>query len=74
MPAKNTRRILKSGSTKTVALPPDWLRALKLGLGDPVDVFYDSIVLVVPKDSEIDVDYVTKELSILMARRDNQSV
>ena len=70
MTAKNIRRILKSGSSKTVALPPDWLRALKLGLGDPVEVFYDSIVLVVPKDGRIDLDYINKELTILLARRD----
>ena len=34
MPFESVRKIMQVGGSKTVALPPSWLRALGLGLGD----------------------------------------
>lgn len=69
MVSRTTRKILRVGGSKTVAMPPDWLRALELDLGDLVEVVYDSIVLVMPKTQELDLDFVIRELKLLGAHR-----
>jgi len=64
MPAKTTRKILKVGGSKTVALPPDWLRALELDLGDVVEVLYDTIVIIKPQQIGLDFDLLKHEWTI----------
>jgi hypothetical protein len=41
------------------------LRALKLELGDKVDVLYNNVVLVIPKGVGFDCDFLKRELDIL---------
>ena len=53
------------GGSRVVALPPDWLAALGLDLGDAVDVIYDSIVLVKPQSMRLDLEFLVKELALL---------
>ena len=65
MPAKTERKILKVGPSKAVALPPDWLRALNLRLGDTIEVLYNFIVLIKPKGVPMDPAFLKKELDIL---------
>ena len=65
MPAKTTRKLVKVGGSKAVALPPDWLRALKLELGDVLEVFYDSVVLIKPKGMKLSTEFLKRELDIL---------
>ena len=65
MPAKTCRKILKSGTSKVIALPPDWLKAFNLKTGDDVEVLYNFIVLVKPKNVEVDFKFLKKELEIL---------
>jgi antitoxin component of MazEF toxin-antitoxin module len=65
MPARIERKILETGTSRAVALPPDWMRALKLDKGDPVDVLYNFIVLVKPKNVKLDPEFLRKELEIL---------
>jgi len=66
MPAKIQRKILRSGDSKTAALPPDWLRIFNLDVGDDIDIFYNSIVIVKPKDFKLDPDFLKKEFALIM--------
>jgi antitoxin component of MazEF toxin-antitoxin module len=65
LPAKTERKILEAGTSKAVALPPDWLRALRLDKGDTIEVLYDYIVLIKPKNVKFDLAFLSKELEIL---------
>lgn len=65
MPACSRRRIMAVGGSKVVAMPPDWLAAFELHLGDTVEVIYDSVVLIKPQEMRIDPDFLCKELAIL---------
>jgi antitoxin component of MazEF toxin-antitoxin module len=69
MPARSERRVLKCGTSKTVALPPDWLRAFGLEVGDVIDVLYDSVLLIKPKHLELDLDLFVKEFATLTNHR-----
>ena len=66
MPAKIERKILKSGDSKVTALPPDWLRAFDINVGDDVTMLYNSIVIVKPKGFKIDEDFLKKEFALIM--------
>jgi hypothetical protein len=44
-------------------MPPGWLSALGLRVGDTIDVLYDSIVVVKPKDMDLDPDFLVKEFT-----------
>jgi len=66
MPARSERKILKSGDSKVVALPPDWIRAMKARLGDAVDILYNSIVLIKTKNLRLDPDFLRKEFEIML--------
>jgi hypothetical protein len=73
MPARTTRKILKlGGTTKGIALPLDWLRALKLDLGDTVDIIYGSVVLVKPQGLKLDFSLLKKELEMLARDEEGQ--
>lgn len=52
-----------------MAMPPEWLSALGLRVGDAIDVMYDSVVLVKPKDMDLDPDFLVKEFTRLARRR-----
>ncbi|MHA1711542.1 MAG: AbrB/MazE/SpoVT family DNA-binding domain-containing protein [Candidatus Freyarchaeota archaeon] len=65
MPAKIDRKILQSGSSKVAALPPDWLRAFKLEVGDQIEIFYDSVVIVKPKGLKVDPNFLVKEFKLM---------
>lgn len=65
MPARTERKIIRTGSSSVVALPADWLRALKLKPGDIVDVLYDSIIVIKPR-LPLDYGLMKKELEILV--------
>jgi len=66
MPAKMERKILKSGDSKCTALPPDWLRAFNIEVGDKIDVLYNSIVIVKPKGFKLDAEFLKKEFALIM--------
>jgi len=70
MPALTERKLRRTGDSTSVALPPDWLRFLKLRLGDVVDVLYDQIVLIKPHGMRLDEGLVKKELELLLGSRD----
>lgn len=65
MPAKIDRKIIKSGDSQVTALPPNWLRAFNLKQGDTVELFYDSVVLIKPKNFKLDLEFLKKEFGIL---------
>jgi antitoxin component of MazEF toxin-antitoxin module len=46
---------MRVGGSKTVALPPPWLEALNLGLGDKLLVLADGALLVVPPGQRVQV-------------------
>jgi len=66
LPAKIERKILKTGDSKATALPPDWLRAFKLDIGDSVEVLYNSIVIIKPKGFPLDPDFLKKEFDLIL--------
>ena len=66
MPAKIERKILKSGDSKVTALPPDWLRAFNINVGDDVTMLYNSIVIVKAKDFKIDPEFLREEFALIM--------
>jgi antitoxin component of MazEF toxin-antitoxin module len=55
MPFASIRKIIQVGGSKTVALPPPWLEALNLGLGDELLVLADGALLVVPPGQRVQV-------------------
>jgi len=66
MPAKIVRKILQSGDSKCAALPPDWLRIFKIRTGDNVDVLYNSIVIIKPRDFQLDPEFLKKEFALIL--------
>lgn len=67
MPSKIERKILKNGDSKTAALPPDWLRMFNLDVGDDVEIIYNSIVIIKPKGFKLDLSFLKKEFSLIVA-------
>jgi len=66
MPGKTLpRKIIRQGTSKVVALPPDWLRAFGLDLGDEVDVVYDGVVIVKPQGLQLDPEFLLKQFENL---------
>ena len=65
MPALSQRRILSVGGSKAVALPPAWLAALGLDIGDDVIILYDSIVMIKPKGLKVSREFLLKEFALL---------
>ncbi len=61
MPFASVRKIMQVGGSKTVALPPYWLEAFNLRLGDELLVLADGIVLVVPPGERVQ----PKQLQVL---------
>jgi antitoxin component of MazEF toxin-antitoxin module len=47
MSTSTTRRILPAGGSKAVALPPEWLRASRLGCGDAVEVVHEGPLVII---------------------------
>lgn len=65
MPSKIDRKILRSGDSKVVGLPPNWLRMNRLKVGDTVALYYGSVVLIVPKNFVFDPEFLSKEFQLL---------
>lgn len=72
MPAKVERKILKTGDSKAAALPPDWLRAFGINVGDNVVMLYNSIVIIKPKGFKLDPDFLKKEFDLIMELEKNE--
>jgi antitoxin component of MazEF toxin-antitoxin module len=68
MPALARRHIVAVGGSKAIPLPPDWLVALGLDLGDAVEVVYDSVVVVIPLGMHLDREFLVKEFAMLSSR------
>lgn len=64
-PAKTERKVIRVGGSHAVALPPHWLCAFNLKVGDVLDVIYDSVVIVKPKQAKLDPELFLRELEIL---------
>lgn len=65
MPAKMVRKVLPTGDSKAIALPPDWLRMFKLKQGDYVEVVYNAIVIIKPPRLRLDTEFLRKELELI---------
>jgi len=65
MPGRTDRKIIPAGTSVAVTLPPHWLRALKIKKGDEVEVLYNFVLLIKPKNVAIDFAFLEKELRIL---------
>ena len=66
MPSKIYRKVLQSGSSKCAALPPDWLRIFNLDAGATVEMVYDSVIIIKPTDLKLDIEFLKKELELIM--------
>jgi len=71
MPAIKRKRISKLGGSKVIPLPLDWARAFDLESGDFVEAFYDSIVVLIPPNLEIDIHHIIYELQLLKRFKGN---
>jgi antitoxin component of MazEF toxin-antitoxin module len=65
MPAVSKRKVLKVGGSKTVALPPQWLNAFKLDIGNEVELIYNSVVLIKPAGIKLDNSLLKEEIKLL---------
>mgnify|MGYP001041381469 CR=1 FL=1 len=72
MPGRTNRKIIPAGTSVAVTLPPHWLRALKIKKGDEVEVLYNFVLLIKPKNVAIDFAFLEKELHML-AKLDKQT-
>lgn len=59
------RSILRCGDSKVAALPPNWLRLFQLESGDKIDLIYDSIIIIKPKNLAFDPDFLKKEVDLI---------
>lgn len=66
MPAKIERKILRIGDSKAATLPPDWLRAFNIDVGDKIEVIYNSVIIIKPKSLSLDADFLKKELDLIL--------
>ena len=64
-PAKTESKVIRVGGSQAVALPPHWLCAFNLKVGDVVEIIYDSVVIVKPKRARLDPELFLKEFDIL---------
>lgn len=60
------RKVRQSGDSKVAALPPDWLRMFKINVGDTVEIFYDSIVIIKPYGFKLDSEFLKKEFALIL--------
>lgn len=68
-----TRKILRSGASGVVALPPSWLRGRGLHVGDSVEVISGStVVLIKPQHNELDRDLLIRELESIKIKGGEQ--
>lgn len=67
MPAKLIRKVLRSGDSKAVTLPPDWARIFSINIGDAVDLLYDTIVIIKPRGIKLDPDFLLKEFELILS-------
>jgi len=72
MPGRTDRKIIPTGTSVAITLPPHWLRALKIKKGDEVEVLYNFVLLIKPKNIAIDFAFLEKELQML-AKLDKQT-
>jgi len=66
MPARVGRSVLKTGNSLAVALPPDWLRLYGIKDGDKVDLIYDSVIIIKPKEFIFEPQFLKKELELII--------
>jgi antitoxin component of RelBE/YafQ-DinJ toxin-antitoxin module len=57
-----------------VGLPPDWLRFYDLEVGDAVEIVYNNIILIKPPGMPLDLEALRKEMDVLQALMDRESV
>ena len=65
MPARVNRKIIRTGKSKAVALPPDWLRAFNLDAKDSVEIVYNAVVIIKPKALKLDLEFLRKEFDMI---------
>jgi antitoxin component of MazEF toxin-antitoxin module len=49
MPIASVRKIIQVGGSRSVSIPPDWLDAAGLDLGDQILLVADGVILIAPK-------------------------
>lgn len=65
MPAKTTRKIMKHGTSGVVAIPKDYCDFHDLNHGDEVIVYYNDLILIVPKDEVARIEGDPEKLETL---------
>ena len=65
MPIRTKRRIIAVGGSKSVSLPPCWLDAADLDLGDEVTMVADGVVLIAVKGTRIDAKHLAPLVQII---------
>jgi len=66
MPASVGRSVFKTGNSLAVALPPGWLRLFGIKDGDKIDLIYDSVIIIKPKELILDPLFLKKEFEVII--------
>jgi len=53
MPITSARKIIQVGGSKSISLPPSWLDAAGIKLGDKVTLVAGDVVLIVPSGTKV---------------------
>jgi len=69
-PAKTERKVIRVGGSHAVALPPHWLCAFNLKVGDAVDVIYDNVVIIKAKRFKLDPELFLREFKTMASTED----
>jgi antitoxin component of MazEF toxin-antitoxin module len=72
MPVVAVRKVLSAGNSRVVTLPPGWLDAAGLALGDDVLVIADGAVLIVPQGMRVERSQI--DTLVEVANRKNSSM
>lgn len=61
------RLLFLAGSSKILALPADWVRGLGLKHGDRLDVAYNDLVVIKPRNIRLGKDQIAAEVERLVS-------
>jgi len=66
LPAKIERKVLKTGDSKVMAIPPDWARMFNIKVGDKIVCLYDTILIYKPPGMKLDSDFLKQEFAMIL--------
>ena len=71
MPARTSRTVMRVGASMVLALPPDYLRGSRIAKGDKLDVVYNDMILIKPRNKIIKDGSAEHEIRALASAMGN---